>query len=77
MKIEIDYKFGQIVYLKNDPEQGEYLIKELSFLPKWILMIELLTPTGEYIKVWEGMLSTERNNLKTLSIKDDGEGEIA
>lgn len=75
MKVEIDYKFGQIVYLKNDPDQMEHLITRFILPPKGVLILELFTPTQEYIEVWEGIVTTERDKLKLMALDDDAIAE--
>lgn len=75
MKVEIDYKFGQVLFLKNDFEQLEYLLTRIILLPKGNIVFELLSPSGEYLEAWEGLVSKERNILKMQGIEDKEDEE--
>lgn len=73
MKVEIDYKFGQSVYLRNDPEQLEYLINRIIIEPKARLCFELLGPDGEFSEIPELLISKERDMLKVAGIEKDND----
>jgi hypothetical protein len=66
MIVKIDYKIGQIIYLKNDPEQREYLLNRIFIEQKNLLTLELLNLEGELIEVNEIHCSKERDYLKML-----------
>lgn len=68
MKVDIDYKFFQSIYLKNDPEQVEYLLNRVILEHKGRLSLEVMGPDGELFEVAEGLTSKERDMTKTLGI---------
>jgi hypothetical protein len=72
MKVDIDYKFGQSVYLKNDPEQLEYLIHRV-ILQKGSVVIEIFGGQQEYIEVPEIFITKERDQSKMLGIEKEEE----
>lgn len=75
MKIDIPYKFGQSVYLKNDLEQHEYLINRIILEPGRKVVLELMNGIGEFIEVQENLIRPEKDVLKTLDINKKEEGE--
>ena len=75
MKLEFDYKRGQTVYLKNDTEQNEYLIRRVIFDFQKTLILELFTPTDDYIEVPESFINTEIDKTKLLGLDDEKEKE--
>lgn len=68
MKIDIDYKFGQPIYLKNDVEQTEYLLSRIILEPKGKLILELMSPEGEFMEIPELLTSKEEDKTKKLGI---------
>jgi hypothetical protein len=74
VKVDLDYKFGQILWLKNDPEQQEYLINRI-ILEKGRVVFELFTPLGEYVEVPEFMITKERDELKAAGVTRKDEDE--
>ena len=76
MKLEFDYKRGQTVYLKNDPEQSEYLIRRVIFDFQKTLILELFTPSDDYIEVPESFINTDIDKSKMLGLDEkEKEGE--
>jgi len=71
MKIEIDYKIGQSLYLKNDPEQIEFRLNRIIIDQKNLLSFELLNIEGELIEVNEIHCSREKNILKASGIDEE------
>lgn len=71
MKIELDYKFGQSIYLKNDDQQIEYLLNRIILEQKGRIALELLTPLGELIEVAEMHCSKEPDVLKKAGVPRD------
>lgn len=74
MKIDLDYKFGQRIYIKNDDEQREYLLNRIFLEPKGMLSLELLAPDGELFEVKEIHTTKERDLLKATGV-DNGTDE--
>lgn len=70
MKIELDYKFGQSIYIKNDDEQREYLLNRIILENKGRVSLELLAPDGEIFEVNEMHVSKERDILKAAGVDD-------
>lgn len=66
MKIELDYKFGQSIYIKNDDEQREYLLNRIILENKGRASLELLAPDVEIFEVNEIHTTKEIDNLKRL-----------
>jgi hypothetical protein len=75
MKNETEYKCGESVYLRNDPEQNEYLIDEIHLLPKNVIVLQLLSPLGDYIPVQSINVSKERNMEKVLGYEGNKKNE--
>lgn len=73
MKIDIDYKFGQAIFLKNDPEQMEYLLSRIILEPKGRLTLEIMAPDGEFMEIPELLTTKERDMTKTLGIENKEE----
>lgn len=71
MKIEIDYKFGQVIYIKNDEEQREYLLNRIIIEPKGMISLELMAPDGELFEVKEMHTSKERDMLKVAGVPNN------
>lgn len=69
MKVDIDYKFTQPIYLKNDPEQTEYLLSRIILEPKGRITLEIMGPDGEFMEIPEGLTSKEKDMTKTLGIE--------
>ena len=66
MKYESNYKFGCSIYLVNDPEQVEYRLNRIFIAPKGIISLELLSPAGEVMEVFEIHTAREKNIWKAL-----------
>lgn len=71
MKIDVDYKLGQKVYLKNDPEQSPQLVSRIILEAKGAVTLELFTHLAEYIEVPEFLVTKERNELKAAGVDKD------
>lgn len=66
IKAELNYKWGQSIYLKNDPEQSEYRLHRIILEQKGLVTLELFTPEAEVIEVAEIHTTTERDVLKAM-----------
>lgn len=76
MKADIDYKFGQSLYLKNDEDQIEYLLHRIILCPKGQVVLELFGPDGEIMEVLEAYCIKEKDVLKaTGATKKEEEDE--
>lgn len=78
MKYESDYKWGQSIYIKNDPEQTEYRLNRVFLAPKGYVSLELFdAASGDVFEVWEFHTSKEIDKLKLAGVdkKDDDGGE--
>lgn len=74
MKIDIDYKFGQSLYIKNDDEQIEYLLHRIILQPKGVLFFELSCPDGGIIEIAEAFCTKEKNPLRAIGVNNEDEG---
>jgi hypothetical protein len=73
MKVDVDLKFGQGIYLKNDPEQTEYLLSRIILEPKGRITLEIMGPDGEFMEIPEILTTKERDMTKTLGIENKEE----
>jgi hypothetical protein len=73
MKVDIEYKFCQGVYLKNDPEQTEYLLSRIILEPKGRITLEIMGPDGEFMEIPEILTTKEKDMTKTLVIENKEE----
>ena len=71
MKVDIDYKFGQSIFIKNDIEQVEYLLNRIILENKGKITLELLSPNGDLIEVSEMHTLRERDIVKMTTGKSD------
>lgn len=73
MTIKIQHDFGDIVYIKNDPDQNEYEIVGFWVRPGAIVLE--LDRLGETIDVYEFQISTDRDMKKVLGLDKKREEE--
>jgi len=74
MKIDLDYKFGQIIYLRNDPEQIEYLLSRIFLGQKGLISLELFDGiAGVCFEVAEIFTSKVKDVLKASGIEKKDE----
>lgn len=75
MKVDIDYRFGQSLYIVNDEEQLEYRLHRVIICPKGIVVLELFKGDGDIIEIPEVFISKERDVVKATggNKKDDEE----
>lgn len=73
MKVDIGYRFNQIVYLKNDREQAENYIKRIILEPKGRIVLELFSPTGDIFEAYEEFVSSVKSIITPLGDSDDEE----
>jgi hypothetical protein len=73
MKVEIDYKHGQAIYLKHDPEQSEYRLNRIILGQKNLITLELLNSEGELIEVDEIHCNNKKDVLKASGIDEPEE----
>ena len=71
MTIKTKYKFGDTLYIKNDPEQSEYFLVGLIARPSGILYE--LSFLGEILIVNEFEISETKDPLKTMGIDKEEE----
>jgi hypothetical protein len=71
MRIEIDYKIGQPVYIRHDPEQVEYRLNRIIIEQKGLLSLEILGADGEAFEIYEIHCSKERDVLRTMKNYED------
>ena len=60
MKVDLDYTFGQKIYLINDEEQSTYLLKRILLAPKGRVFLELFSPLGDILEVEQEFCSKEK-----------------
>lgn len=65
MKIDLDYKFSESIYIKSDPEQLEYLLNRIIIEPKGRVSLELLCPNGDIIEVYAMHTTKVKDILKS------------
>ena len=72
VSIKTDLEWGDVWYIKNDPDQKEYHLVALTLRPgKGILFT--LDFMGEELEVYDFQCSKEPDTLKQLKSKEDGE----
>lgn len=74
MVIKTKYKFGDILYLKVDPEQYEYMIIGIIQEPG-NLSFRLRGRDGEVLEAYDFELSDSKDELKTMGLKKQEDGE--
>jgi len=67
MIIKTKYKFGDILYLKTDPEQTEHTIIAVIQEPG-CLVYRLRDITGEIMEVYDFEVSDSKDPLKQMGI---------
>ena len=72
IKIRTDLEFGDVWYIKNDPEQLERLLVGVVFLPGGQLKFEL-SYMGEVVTVWDFECSKSIDKTKLLELNTDDE----
>lgn len=70
MKVDIDYKWGQSIYLVNDSDQVEFRLNRIILEPKGRITLELLSPSGEMFEVPEIHTTKEIDILKKTTDKN-------
>lgn len=60
MKVELDYKFEQPIYLRNDPDQQVYYLNRIILAPKGRVILELFSSLGDIIEANEAYCSKEK-----------------
>ena len=75
MKWEGDYKFGQPLYLKNDPDQRKYLLNRIILEPKGRICLEVLSDAGELLQILEMHISKEKDIVRTFENNSKGEDD--
>jgi len=60
VKIDLDYKFKQDIYLINDGEQVIYKLHRIILPPKGRVVLELFSPLGDIIEADEEYCSKEK-----------------
>jgi hypothetical protein len=73
MKVDVDYKFSMGIFLKNDPEQVEYLLSRIILEPKGRITLEIMGPDGEFMEIPEILTTKEKDMTKTLGIENKEE----
>lgn len=67
MKVEVPFHYGQSVYIKNDPEQIEYLIDEIILCPGKVIHLNVIDAAGAVLRISEFLINTERDIIKKTS----------
>jgi hypothetical protein len=75
IKAELDYKWGQPIFLKNDPEQAEYRLHRIILEQKGLITLELFSPMAEIIEVSEIHTTKERDDVKAMGGKKENEDD--
>lgn len=70
MKVEINFKFNEKVYLVNDPEQQEYRINRIILEEGRKIVLELFGPSGDIVEAKEAYVSKEINILAGQGTKE-------
>lgn len=70
MKVEINFKFNEKVYLVNDPEQQEYRINRIILEEGRKIVLELFGPSGDIVEAKEVYVSKEINILAGQGTKE-------
>lgn len=66
IKIKTDLEFGDVFYLKNDPEQMEHVLVGVLFLPGNQLKFQL-SYMGDVCTVWDFETSKDRDMTKIFN----------
>lgn len=74
IRIKIDLDFGQSIWLKNDPDQEEYILSRVLISPGNQIKFEL-SYLGSTVEVYDFEISTEPDKLKMLKSKENGEDD--
>lgn len=72
MIIKTKYKFGDIFFLKNDPEQNEYCLIAVIQEPG-VMSFRLRGPDGDVLEVYDFEISEEINTLKVMGVNKHDE----
>lgn len=68
MTIKTDFKFGDIVYIKHDPEQKEYEVVGILARPGSIqIEIDYL---GDVVEMYDFQLSHEKDPVKVYGLSE-------
>jgi hypothetical protein len=70
MKANIPYTHGDLVYLKNDPDQLEYFIVAFILFPNQLLQLRI-SDGGYHYDVYEFEVSREKDIIKATTSKGD------
>ena len=65
---ELKYKFGDVVYMRTDLEQSEYLVTGMILRPHGILY--LISANGMESTQYDFEISSKRNTLKVLGVNN-------
>lgn len=71
MTIKTKLEYGDVVYIKNDPEQKEYTFVGLICRPGSIKYE--LSYLGDIIELYDFEVDGKRNELKMLGVDKNGE----
>jgi len=69
IRIKTDLDFGQIFYIKNDPDQFEYFLIGIKILPPNQIKF-ILSLMGDEIEVFDFECSAEPDKLKIIGKMD-------
>ncbi len=64
MVVKCKYSFGDILYIKNDPEQRDYILVGIRAVPGFLIFE--LSYLGDTTEVYEFEVSETKDVLKTL-----------
>lgn len=68
ISLKTDLNWGDVFYIKNDPDQFEHLLVGVIHLPGKQLKFQL-SYMGEVITVWDFEVSKDRDTSKMLAIE--------
>jgi hypothetical protein len=69
IKIKTDLDFGQVFYIKNDPEQFEHILTGIKIVPPNQIKF-ILSYLGDESELFDFECSSERDELKILGDED-------
>jgi len=70
IRIKTDLDFGQVFYVKNDPDQFEYILVGIKILPSNQIKF-ILSLMGEECEVYDFECSTDPDKLKLIDKMDE------
>lgn len=72
IKIKTDLEFGQIFYIKNDPEQFEHILTGIKIVPPNQIKF-ILSYLGEQTELFDFECSSEIDKIKVIENRSGDE----